>query len=82
VKKENTQKEMTPSKRLLKAKEAASYLGMSTPLFYGLQIPSRLPKVTLSKEALYDRYDLDDFIEKTKSEQIDGYMPRVEVHVG
>ncbi len=57
---------MDALKRLFTTDEAAGYLGMSRANFYALEIGGKLLNLGWGGKNLYDRKDLDNFIEDRK----------------
>jgi excisionase family DNA binding protein len=52
--------------RMFNVKEAAAYLGSTVYFVRTLVWERRLPKVKFGKRLVFDRADLDEFIEKEK----------------
>lgn len=59
-------KEVDKLKRLLDVKETCSYLAISRTTLYRLMKDKELTAITIYGKLLFDRYDLDEFIEKAK----------------
>jgi excisionase family DNA binding protein len=55
-----------PDKRLLTVNEAAVYLGSTTWFVRSLVWDRKLPKLKLGKRLVFDRVDLDKFIDALK----------------
>jgi excisionase family DNA binding protein len=55
---------MTP--RLLGVRDAAVYLGVTEHFVRSLVWDRKLPKLLLGKRLLFDRHDLDNFVEGLK----------------
>jgi len=54
------------ARRLLSVKEAAAYLSVSVWTVRGLGWSGEIPVVKIGRRVLYDREDLDNFIEQSK----------------
>ena len=54
------------ARRLLSVKEAAVYLGLSPWTIRSLGWNGEIPEVKIGRRVLYDRQDLDAFIEASK----------------
>ncbi len=54
------------ARRLLSVPEAASYLGVSVWTIRGLGWNGEIPEVKIGRRKLFDREDLDRFIERSK----------------
>lgn len=57
------------TKRLLTAKEAGTYLGISRAKVYQMVDRKKLRSIKLDSARRFDVLDLDEFIEKIKTEQ-------------
>jgi len=55
---------MTTGKRLLSAKEAAEYLGLSHRTLWAWAQQGQIPVVRLGRRVLFDQVDLDEVIEE------------------
>jgi len=56
----------TNARRLLSVKEAASYLGVSVWTVRTLGWNGEIPEVKIGRRRLFDRRDLDAFVERSK----------------
>ncbi len=56
----------TNARRLLIVKEAAAYLGISQWTMRGLGWNGEIPEVKIGRRVLFDRRDLDAFVERSK----------------
>jgi len=56
-------------KRLLDAKDAASYLSISRAKLYQWVDAGKIPSVRIDKRRLFDILELDEFVEKLKYSQ-------------
>ncbi len=56
----------TNARRLLSVKEAAAYLGISPWTMRGLGWNGEIPEVKIGRRRLFDRRDLDAFVERSK----------------
>jgi len=56
----------TQARRLLSVKEAAEYLGISQWTMRGLGWNGEIPEVKIGRRVLFDREDLDAFVERSK----------------
>ena len=54
------------ARRLLSVKEAAAYLSVSVWTVRGLGWSGEIPEVKIGRRVLFDREDLDRFIERSK----------------
>ncbi len=57
---------VTNARRLLSVTEAASYLGVSVWTVRTLGWNGEIPQVKIGRRVLYDRPDLDAFVERSK----------------
>jgi len=57
------------NKRLLDAKDAASYLSISRAKLYQWVDAGKIPSVRIDKRRLFDILELDEFVEKLKYSQ-------------
>ncbi len=57
---------LSHARRLLSVLEAASYLGVSVWTIRGLGWDGEIPQVKIGRRVLYDRVDLDRYIEQSK----------------
>ncbi len=57
---------VTNARRLLSVTEAASYLGVSVWTVRSLGWNGEIPQVKIGRRVLYDRPDLDAFVERSK----------------
>ncbi|MCZ6481600.1 MAG: helix-turn-helix domain-containing protein [Candidatus Methylomirabilales bacterium] len=61
---------VSPARRLLNVKHAAEYLGgISLWTMRGLGWSGQVPEVRVGRRVLYDRQDLDRFIETSKQQR-------------
>jgi excisionase family DNA binding protein len=56
------------NKRLLDAREAASYLSISRSKLYEWTRDERIPSIKIDHRRLFDLNDLDEFVEQLKQE--------------
>ncbi len=56
----------TNARRLLSVKDAAAYLGISQWTMRGLGWNGEIPQVKIGRRVLFDRRDLDAFVERSK----------------
>ena len=63
-----TQQDKRPNHRLIKVKAAADYLAISERKLWDLSQNGIIPVVRLGRATRYDLIDLDNFIEKMKSD--------------
>ncbi len=56
----------TNARRLLSVKDAAAYLGISQWTMRGLGWNGEIPEVKIGRRRLFDRRDLDAFVERSK----------------
>jgi excisionase family DNA binding protein len=61
-----------PDKRLFTVKEAAVYLGSTTWCVRSLVWERKLPKLMMGKRLVFDRVDLDKFVDQLKQSSISG----------
>ncbi len=54
------------ARRLLSVKDAAAYLGISQWTMRGLGWNGEIPEVKIGRRRLFDRRDLDTFVERSK----------------
>lgn len=54
-------------RRLLTSKEAANYLAISPRKLWSLQIGRGIPSLRIGRKVLFDRADLDTWIERQKA---------------
>jgi len=57
---------ISPARRLFSVQEAALYLGLSSWTVRSLGWGGQIPEVRVGRRVLYDRQDLDRFIEASK----------------
>ena len=57
------------TKRLLNVKEAAAYVSISRSKLYQWADKGRIPSVRIDTRRLFDVQDLDQFVERLKTEQ-------------
>ena len=57
------------NKRLLDARPAADYLSIGKTLLYQLAAKGKIPGIKINSRRLFDVNDLDEFVDKLKSEQ-------------
>lgn len=57
------------NKRLLDAKEAASYLGISRAKLYQWGEKNKIPSVRIDGRRLFDVLEMDEFVEKLKKDR-------------
>jgi len=57
------------NKRLLDAKEAASYIGISRAKLYQWADKDRIPSVRIDTRRLFDVLELDEFVDSLKKER-------------
>lgn len=57
----------SPARRLLNSKDAAAYLCISPRKLWELQIGGIVPSLRIGRKVLFDRADLDAWIERQKA---------------
>ncbi len=65
-----TQTSHTTERRLVSAREAATYLGVSARTLWSLTASGEIPHVRIRRRVLYDLSDLDAQIARWKQEAV------------